>query len=93
MPTHDPNIATHAALAFLPFGSKSLAKVRKAVVAVAGAAAQLVALGLVPAAYLPYVSAGLAVLAAIGVYVVPNSTPVAPAVPADVPTPPAPPAD
>lgn len=56
-----------------------VARVRKAVVSVAGAAAYLLAAGLLPDPVAGYVAGALAVLAAVGVYAVPNAPPAAPA--------------
>lgn len=49
-----------------------VAEARKAVVAVAGAAASLLGAGLLPDPVAGYVALGLAVLSALGVYAVPN---------------------
>lgn len=50
-----------------------LARARKAAAAVAGVAATLLAANLLPDPVAGYVSAGLAVLGAVGVYTVPNA--------------------
>lgn len=55
-----------------------LAPARKALVAVAGVAAQLVALGVLSGSALHYAQVVLAVLTAAGVYAAPNSVKAAP---------------
>lgn len=58
--------------------ASKLSAARKAVVAVAGVAAQLVALGVLSGSTLHYVQVGLAVLTAAGVYAAPNKAKAAP---------------
>ena len=49
------------------------AEIRKALVALATFVASLLAQGVFPDAYVPYVLAGLAILGTYGVYAVPNA--------------------
>lgn len=65
----------------------TLPELRKALVAVLGAAGEAVALGLVPAGASRWVGIAVGIATAAGVYVVPNGTS-APAAPPAAPVPP-----
>lgn len=57
----------------------------KALVALAGVAANLIALGVVPSADVKWVTLAITVVTSLGVYLVPNSAPIPAAAPAAPP--------